>query len=285
MTTDTQNNSKNFIKSHDGTELFFRLWPATTDKRIGFFVVVHGLGEHSGRYEHFASYFNSLGYDVAAFDLRGHGRSGGKRGDVADFQQYIDDVDIFWQFIAEERKDVPGFLIGHSMGGLIVLRYGLIYSTPNMKAIIASGPLLRIKAPVPRWKVLLGRLLLRLFPTFSMPNGIDPSNLSRDKEVVKKYVEDPLVHRKVSVRWFFNTLRAMEDTMNRAHTMYYPLLVMHGGSDMLTDPDASEEFVKRSSSRKKKFIRYPQLYHEIFNEPEKEIVYSDLEGWIKELKK
>lgn len=273
------------IKGVKESELFYRIWGTEKEKKEGFFVVVHGLGEHSGRYENFAKYFNDKGFDVAAFDLPGHGKSEGRRGDIEEFRDYVDDVDQFWGFIADNRKDIPGFLIGHSMGGLIVLNYGLTYSTPNLKGIISSGPLLGLAVKVPKWKISLGKIALKIFPTLSMDNGINPEYLSRDKKVVEAYINDPLVHSKVTARWFFSVMEAMEYTINHAHNHIYPVLVMHGGEDKLTSPLASEEFVRKCIVKKKKFIKYPNLYHEIFNELEKEIVFSDILGWIEDLKK
>ncbi len=241
-------------------------------------VVVHGLGEHSGRYGNVVNALVPAGFNVFLYDLRGHGKSEGQRGHVYNFDHYIEDTRIFVENAAERTK-LPVVLIGHSMGGLIVLLFGEKHQD-LIKLVAASGPGLKIAVEVPKWKEVVGKFVSNILPTLSMTNEIDPSLLSHDPEVVKAYENDPLVIRKVSARWFTEFLRAQREAMENAHKLKLPLLIQHGGDDRIVSPEGSKEFYERAGSDDKELKIYPGLYHEIYNEVEKEKVLSDLLQWI-----
>ncbi len=242
-------------------------------------VVVHGLGEHSGRYGNVINALVPEGYNIFLYDLRGHGKSEGQRGHVYNFDHYIEDTRIFVEN-ARDRTGLLTILLGHSMGGLIVLLFGEKYQD-LIKLLVASGPAVKIAVEVPKWKEAIGKFVSNIFPTLSMTNEIDPSLLSHDPVVVKEYENDPLVIRKVSARWFTEFLRAQKEVLENAHKLKLPLLLQQGGDDQIVSPDGAKEFYERAGSEDKELKIYPGLYHEIYNETEKEKVLSDLTEWLK----
>lgn len=266
------------LNSLDGTTLACKIWqPADYPKAV--IILVHGIGEYSGRYHHVADYFQQRGFVVFTLDLRGHGRSKGRRGHVKHFDEYRQDVLQLVQHAHQQTPEIPAFLIGHSMGGLVSLLFALAHPD-EINAVIASGPAFVPIIPVPVWKVTLGQLLANVLPSFSMDNEIMPDMVSRNPEIVQAYGSDPLVHARVSARWFseFNSARTW--VMDNANTLSVPALLLHGKADKLVDPAGTEEFFNRIGLDDKHLILYDELYHEIFNEPEQVTVFSDIEAWI-----
>lgn len=239
-------------------------------------MIVHGLGEHSGRYKRLVDKLRHNGFGVVLFDLIGHGKSGGKRGDVKTFEDYLDNIDEASSLIDGERFH----MFGHSMGGLIALKYAL-EREERVISLVISAPLLRIKKNVPKLKLLVGKFFHRILPSFSMNNEVDPTLLCHDKEVVEAYVNDPLVHNKITLRWFFEVTNAMKSTLSRAEDLKLPTLFIHGSDDALTDPLATKEFYERMRA-KKKLIVYEGYYHESFNEPEGDKVLKHIYEWFVE---
>lgn len=266
------------FKSSDGLSLFGRAW-LPRDVPIANIALVHGIGEHSGRYDHVAHYFHQRDYAIFAVDLRGHGQSDGPRGHIEQFQDYLDDVKTLITYIEDRSANVPLFLLGHSMGGLVALVYALTYPD-DISAVIVSSPALRSRVEVPTWKVTLGNLMSTLNPTMAMTTDLDPLALSRDERVVKTYQADPLVHDQVTARWFTEFLKASEWAMEEANRLAVPALILQGGSDRIVDPAGAREFFDRIGLEDKYYIEYEPLYHEIFNEPEHLSVLGDVEAWL-----
>ncbi|MGB9736346.1 MAG: lysophospholipase [bacterium] len=263
-----------FTKAKDGMQLFYRYILADKPKASVF--IVHGLGEHSGRYE---NVINTLtDYNLFLLDLRGHGRSAGKRGHVMHFDEYLDDVDALRNELKSLVKG-KSFILGHSMGGLIVLRYA-IYRSDGLSGVVSSGPLLGVNVEVPKIKAMLGRVIAGIWPALSMSNEIDTNKLSHDKAVVDAYNNDPLVHTKVSARWYIEMVKAMEDTNANADKLTLPCLIMHGSEDALTNPQSSKAFFEKAGSKDKTYKLYEGYYHEIFNEIDKQKPLSDMLEWI-----
>ncbi len=263
--------------SFDGTSLYFREW--SVKEPLANILIIHGLGEHSGRYLKLAEDFNKSGFSVFAFDLRGHGRSGGKRGHIMNFNEYLYDVDNFKQML-HKRSPKPLFILGHSMGGLIAMNF-TIKNQAEIQGLITSSPLFRIRAKVPEWKKKLGVFLSSRIPSLSMSNGLNPYHLSHAPEVVKAYIKDPLVHRKVTARWFTEITKAMEETFRIAKRLNVPVLMLHGGEDLLTDPKGSEDIFELLTVRDKTLKIYNGFYHEIYNEVEREKPVADTIEWMK----
>ena len=270
-----------FFPGAGGLKIYWQgfISPAAGPSGPPLVLVAHGLGEHGGRYRNVIDRLLPLGHPVFLLDHRGHGRSGGKRGHINSFSEYLDDLRTFRRLALEETGRERVILLGHSLGGLIALCFAL--ENPGLlAAVVASSPALRVNAPVPAVKAALGKVLSRLLPSLTMDNGLDPEHLSHDPRVVREYVDDPLVHKKVSARWFTEFTARMEWARAEAPRLRLPLLLLHAGDDRLTDPAGSEQFFQRAGSARKNLIRYPGLYHAIFNEVGKEQVFQDLEKWI-----
>jgi alpha-beta hydrolase superfamily lysophospholipase len=267
-------NKEGFIKAKDGTEIFYKYILADKPKASVF--IVHGLGEHLGRYENVINTLKE--YNLFLLDLRGHGKSGGKRGHVMRFDEYLDDVDALRN---EVKNLVQGksFILGHSMGGLIVLRYA-IYRPEGLSGVVSSGPLLGVNVEVPKIQIVIGGFISKVAPSLAMSNNIDTNKLSHDRAVVDAYNNDPLVHAKVSARWYVEMVKAMVDTNANAGKLTMPCLIMHGSADALTNPKSSREFFEKAGSKDKTYKLYEGYYHEIYNEVEKQKPLSDMAEWL-----
>ena len=260
------------------SRLWRRTWRPPGQVR-GAVLLVHGLGEHSGRYANLARHCTDRGFAVFALDHYGHGRSEGQRGHVERFSVYLDGVRALLERVREEQPDVPLFLLGHSMGGLIAAAF-LLEAQAGFRACVLSGPAFRTDAEPAAIVMWIARLISWLAPT--VPTlGLDPAGISRDPQVVRAYVADPLVHHgKLSARLIVEMKAAMQDTVARAPEITLPLLILHGEDDVLTSPAGSREFHERVAARDKTLKIYPGLFHEIFNEPEKDAVLADMTHWL-----
>lgn len=241
--------------------------------------LVHGYAEHCGRYDHVARAFTDQGAVVHAYDQRGYGQSEGPRAYVDTFDDYLDDLALFLDNLELSRPNIPLFLFGHSMGGLVVLKYVLERSR-GIEGMILSAPAIEINpdlAPILR---RLAQVLGRIAPT--LPTTRSPENaISRDPAVVKAAKNDPLnYHGRVPARTGAEMLRAGCTVRSEFHTLTVPFLVIHGTADRLTSPTWSKTLYERAASTDKTLQLYEGLYHETFNEPEQEEVLSDLSAWL-----
>jgi len=261
-----------------GTQIYYQAWtPAAKLKAL--IVLAHGIGEHSGRYAHVADYMARNDFALWACDHRGHGRSGGKRGHVESFDDYIVDIDHLARIAKDRSPSNKAFLMGLSLGGLIAAYYAEKHPA-ELAGLVVSGPALAWKMKVPPAKVMIAKILSGIVPTFSIDTGLDPNLLSHDGEVVRKYVEDPMVHKVVTARWGTEFLRAQDETMLDANKLTLPCLVLQGGADGIVDPDATSRFFKRIGSADKTLKVYETFYHEVLNEPGKESVLGDISTWL-----
>jgi acylglycerol lipase len=272
------NESTATLKTADGLDLFLRRWPADAAPRQWTFVIVHGLGEHGGRYQHLAEWFSPLGATVYAMDLRGHGRSGGQRGHAASLSVILDDIEAIIQRAGEESGG-PLVLIGHSFGGLLAIAYALDRPERLDKAVF-SAPALISKVKVPPWKQALAGVLPKIAPRSSFANEIDPNVLSHDPAIAAAYVNDPLVHKRITAGLYASTIARGEAFIARAHELQVPFLLLHGRDDQIVDPIGSQRFFAAATVPGRAFCLYPGLYHEIFNELEHEKVFQDIESWL-----
>ena len=260
------------------SRLWRRTWTPAGETRAAI-VLVHGLGEHSGRYDYLASHCIRQGFAVFALDHYGHGKSDGQPGHVERFSVYLDGVRALLEQVRAEQPGVPLFLVGHSMGGLIAAAL-LPEEQAHLRACVLSGPAFASDAEPPAIVMRITRLIAWLAPTVPMI-GLDPAGVSRDPQVVRAYVRDPLVHHgKLTARLIVELKAAMQATLARAPEVSLPLLIMHGEDDVLTSPDGSREFYARAGSDDKTLKVYPSLYHEIFNEPEKDAVLLEMTDWL-----
>jgi acylglycerol lipase len=248
-------------------------------------LVVHGLGEHGGRYYHLPHYLKESFGAIYCMDQRGHGRSEGLRGHCDRFEQFTDDLSEVIVRVSGQVKQRFGraevHVLGHSFGGLVVLRTHFLNATLPVKSIIASAPLLGIKAHVPWIKQLAGRGLSKVWGSLQMHNEVDPALLSHDPEVPLAYKADRLVHDKATPRFYTEMLSAMADTVKRDAGLPYPLQMIISLQDRIVDADVGQQFFKNLKIRDKQLHTYPNFFHESMNELGKEKVFEDIAAWIK----
>ena len=244
-----------------------------------------GLGEHSGRYANLIDAFAEDGISFIGLDARGHGRSDGKRGD-ATITKLVNDLEEFLLLIRERYQVRRPMLLGHSMGGAVVISFALRHSNQwEISHLITSGAGLRPHLDAAqKIKMAGGKLLNLLSPTLTLPTGLPASGLSHDRSVIRAYENDPLVHDQISARLAVSLIEAGEEAIERAGILKIPCLILHGGSDPIVDPGGSEDFYQNVSSQDRQCKVYPNLYHEIFNEspPDRRRVLSDLRKWVLE---
>ncbi len=258
--------------------LYFRGWRPSPLPPKAALAVVHGFGEHSGRYVNIIHHFVPRGYSVYAFDLRGHGRSPGRRGHISDWAEFREDVGAFLQKVREYEDTIPLFLFGHSMGGLMVLDYGL-HHPEGLAGVIASGPVLTQPGVSPVL-LLISRLLSRVWPSLTLNTNLDATAISRDPDVVAAYKADPLVHSKASARLGTELTRTVEWVMSHADAWRLPLLIVHGEADRLAPPEGSRAFFEAVQYEDKQRIEYPGGFHEPHNDIDREQVLADIEAWL-----
>jgi alpha-beta hydrolase superfamily lysophospholipase len=268
---------EDYLTTSDNLRLLWRSWETSASPR-GTLLLIHGLGEHAGRYGHLAQAFNHAGFTVQAFDLRGHGRSEGVRGHTPSFDYWLEDVDLLLQ---QADPKLPIFLYGHSLGGLIAAVYALRRDEPEISYIL-SGPGFRRAFEVPAYKIFLAIVLAKLQPTFSQSSGLDPSTLSHDPAVVRAYREDPLVHDWATARLYIEATSAGEWALETADSFVDPLLLVFGAEDRLVDVEAGEHFYHHASSEDKSMRIWPGLYHEIHNETPYEPILEHMVAWVSE---
>ena len=256
-------------------------WPVEEPRAS--IVLVHGAGEHHGRYAHVAAAFGAQGIEVVTGDLPGWGRSAGRKGHIDSFSQYLDTVQG-WVGAAVEKANgaYPVFLLGHSMGGLVSVRFiQRGDGTTGLAGVLLSSPCLELKVPVPPWKARLAGWLDKGWPTLRLASGISPEMVSRDPVVQQAYVSDPLQYPKVSVRWFQELHRAMEAAWAERERLSIPALVLQAGDDALVNADAVERFTAGLPGDVT-FRRYPGMRHELLNEPEKGEVLRTMIAWMQQ---
>jgi acylglycerol lipase len=242
-------------------------------------LIVHGLGEHSGRYLNVVNHFVPLGYGVYGFDHPGHGKSEGVREGVERFADYTDTLRVCDEMVKSRQRGTPVFLLGHSMGGLIASCY-LLDHQADFRGAVISAPLVKAGGKVSPATILMGRILSALAPRMGLL-ALDAEGISRDPEVVKAYVGDPLVfHGKTPARLAAELLKAMQRVTAEAGKITLPFIVLQGSADKLVDPGGAQMLYDKASSKDKALKIYEGLYHEVFNEPERARVLRDVETWL-----
>lgn len=264
-------------RTSDGLELYAVDWTPNGEPK-GVLCAVHGLGDHIGRFNHVAEFMNDSGYAFLGFDLRGHGKSAGKRGHAPSYDALLDDISILLDEAKVRYVNPPKFLYGHSLGGSLVLNYAM-KRKPDVAGVIASGPILRPAFDPPAWKITLGNALYSLWPSFTMTNEIDTNGLSRDRDIVEAYNSDPLVHDRISVRLAVDMLNSGEWLLEHADDFKLPLLLMHGAEDPLCSPETTQQFAQGAAT-----VCHVTLwngrYHEIHNELDKEQIFETMLEWM-----
>lgn len=261
-----------------GTKLFAQTWEPdfNTDKPV--IGLVHGLGEHSSRYKELPAALVNDGYKVISFDLRGHGKSEGKRGHISAYEDYMEDIARLLSEAKHHFSNSDLFLYGHSMGGNLVLNYALRFK-PDIKGVIVTGPWLKLTSPPKPFIVKIAKLLDKVFPAFTTYNGIKPDELSHNEKNNVDAVKDDLLHPWITVHTYLELAEASCWALEHAAEFKYPLLILHGGSDKVTSPEGSIEFHKKAGEKSTIKI-LDDLYHEIHKEPYKDEIFTAILDWL-----
>ena len=268
-------------QSNDGVKIFGQQWENDTQPAKAVICLVHGFGEHSSRYEHVAQFFTDNQYAVITYDARGHGRSEGKRGHFASYDEFLNDVNNLLKQADIHFPNLPIIIYGHSMGGQVVANFAIKHQ-PKVAGIILSSPFFQPGFAPPALKIAAGKIMRNLIPSFSLPSGLDVNAISRDKEVVKKYSNDPLVFDSISSKMGIELIEFGAEAVQNAAKLSLPTLLFHGTADQLTSYNDSKKFAA-NAGKNVKFITYDGFYHECHNEPEKQVVLQNILDWCNKL--
>lgn len=263
------------LTTADKTSLFVRHYHAPESDRS--LVIVHGLSEHGGRYEHFARELVERGWSVLLADLRGHGHSGGVRTHVERFHKYLDDLALLF-----ESFDLPvarTVLLGHSTGSLISIRFLETRPAP-VKAAVLLAPLLALGVRVDPMTMAVGKLLSHVVPRARFKSKVNPAEATRNPEAIRRREADPHNHRSVTARWFFEMRKALRAAWSEADHIDVPLLVIQGGQDRIVDPAAAQSWLEPVNTADKTLIQLPEHYHELHNEPDWRDTLTTIVEWL-----
>lgn len=262
----------------DGTSLFFREW--IPDGNIkGVVCIIHGLGDHSNWYKGLVDYFNANNFAVTAFDLRGHGKSEGKRGHTPSYEAFMSDIDILLASTKNHFKNLPIFFYGHSFGGNLTLNY-VLRRSPKIDGVIISSPWLSLYSNPPKSKLYFAFLLNKIWPSFLVDNIVNEAALSHNPEIMQAYSKDPLTHSCISARLFTAAYKAGLWAIDNASKFNVPLLLIHGDSDKITSPEASKLFSQKVPDNLCTLKIYEGLYHSLHNELCNKKIFFNIGEWI-----
>ncbi len=265
----------------DNLELYHQCWLPEDDSKA-VLLIVHGLGEHCGRYMNVVNHFVPKGYAVYGFDHPGHGKSQGTRVFIKRFYDFIDNLKLFFDLVRQEQPDKKIFLVGHSMGGLITADYLLKYQSELGGAVI-SAPAVKVPEDLSKIAIFAAKILSKILPKTGIQQ-LDVQGVSSDPEVVQAYIDDPLVcNKKITARLAAELIIAMESITKNAGKISLPLIILQGTADILVDPDGASMLHERAGSKDKTIHIYDGFFHEIFNEPDHSKAFSDVETWLDRL--
>ncbi|RIE03519.1 lysophospholipase [Cohnella faecalis] len=242
--------------------------------------LVHGMGEHMGRYGHVGEMFAQTGYVVFGFDQRGHGRTEGKRGHTPSYEALLEGIDWMLTQMRSRYPGVPVFLYGHSMGGNLTLNY-VLRKQPELAGAIVSGPWLKLAFAPPSLSLIVGRLVENVFPSYMNDRPISTDRLTSDPDMAAMIRGDRLGHGQITAKYFFSIHRSGLWALNHASELRIPLLLMHGGDDSVTSIEASRKFADHAGPRCM-FVEWPGFKHELHNEKDREAVFAFIRRWLEE---
>ncbi len=273
------------LSAPDGTRLWFER--DVPDGARAHLVLVHGYGDHLGRYRTFRDAMLAEHFAVHAYDTRGHGRSDGPRGGVGTFGEYTDELEAFVRSVHPLAAGLPLFIVAHSHGGLIALSWLLgrgadAPRTFDLRGLVLSAPYLGLAVAPPAWKTAPAVLLSRLSPSLPIPTGIASADLSRDPAWQRATDEDPLYGRKATPRWYTEHTRMQREVLGAGARLRIPVLLMLPGEDRVASAPVSRRWFETLTISDKRLREWPSMRHEIFNEIGKEEVYAATSRWISE---
>lgn len=266
------------IPTPDGLSL--RGWHWARPNPRAQLIIAHGFGEHGGCYPHVAEALGTaLNVDVVSPDLRGHGRSPGRRGVVAGYNELVSDLRSALLWTRRRQPERPTYILGHSNGGLVSLKLALEGDAP-LDGLVVSNPSLKLATRVPRHKVLIGGLLRRFAPTVTLGAKLNAGILTSDPDMQRHHQDDPLRHSRISAPLFFGMVEEGRLVSDRASELQTPLLLLLGGQDEVVDPEESQRVFERVGSRDKTLRLFPEMLHEPLNEIGREQVFADIIAWL-----
>lgn len=270
-----------WLRAHDGIKLFNRIWiPENYPEKI--IVLIHGLGEHGGRYEHWAELFTSHNYIFVAGDLRGHGKSKGIRGDARRPVLMVKDILLTIRDIREEFPKLPLVLYGHSLGGTLLIELYKHYK--DVEGLIITSPWLELVYKPPEWKSKIATVFEYFLPWLTIRSDIIPEQLTKRTEVIESLYNDNLVHRRISIRFYNDMNRLGKKILEEDYSAEVPVLIMQGEEDQLVSTDSTRKFAEKL----RLFGTYklwPENYHEIHNDVDYLLVFDYILEWLKNIKK
>jgi len=267
------------LKSKDGLSLYSIAWKISSPT-INI-CLVHGLGEHSGRYEHVAAFYNNLGANVYALDLRGHGQSEGARGCGPDLDAFLNDIDALLEHMNEDSPDLDWMFHLHSMGGNIGLNH-VLRRKSACRAVVATGPWITLESDPSKALIIVANLINK-FGGFTQASGIDAKHVSTDPDEVEKYINDPLNHDKISSKAGMALYYAGQYLHTYKGGINIPTLIMHAEQDKLTLASGSKQFVENNPANVT-FKIWEDVYHELHNDVKRNQMFLFIEDWIKKNK-
>ena len=250
--------------AYGGLSLYYQSWLFEGTPVRGSVVIVHGIGEHSGAYRNVVERLAPAGFALYGFDLRGHGRSPGRRAFIQSWDDYRQDVRAFARFVASQQPRQPLFLLGHSLGGIIALDYAVRHPD-DLRGVIAIGPAIGELGISPAL-MTIARIVSRAWPSFTLRTGLDVSAISRDPDVISAYQSDPLVHDRGTARLAAETERAVTWVQAHASELRVPLLIQHGDADRIAGLDGSRRFMANAGTSDKTLCEYPGAFHQVHND-------------------
>lgn len=266
--------------SLDGIKLSGYLWQPK-ENPVALINLVHGFGEYSERYDHWAMRFVEKGFVVHSIDNRGHGKSDGRRGHINSFDDFLNDAEVLVKESTKLYPGLPQFIYGHSLGGNIVTNY-ILKRENNFKGAVISSPWYRLAFNPSASVLFIARIMNKVYPKLTQNSNMDVKGISHDPDVVEAYIKDPLIHEKISARMFYEIVSAGRKVIENTDKLNLPVFIQHGTGDNITSHKASKEFYEKAKTQKKdiEFKEWPGLYHELHNEVDKDEIFEMIYQWL-----
>jgi alpha-beta hydrolase superfamily lysophospholipase len=262
--------------------IFIRSWPSNNDPTYNI-IIIHGLGEHSGRYKEFASFFIKKNIGVFSFDLIGHGKSDGLKGHISNMKDFTDSIEEVLIEIRKRFINTPIIIFGHSLGGCLALNYLIERKSKEISLAIISSAWIETKIQIPKYLLIIQRIIHTLFPKIRLSNRLDTKDLSKDIKIVDKYKNDPLVHDRISLNLLSEINKTIKKIKNKDYNIEIPVLIIHGKKDKIISYKGSELINKKINNSKLKL--YDNVYHEPHNDNERKEILEYYYDFIKNHKK
>jgi lysophospholipase len=268
-----------FFSARDNTRLY---WQSLIPDEVpeAWVGIVHGYGDHSGRYKHVAEHLVAQGLGTIALDYRGHGKADGRRGHCDNWFDFVDDIEVFWARLRGMAQGKPAFVLAHSHGALVAAHWVLRRKPEGLRGLVMTAPYFKMAFDPPGAKVFFSKAVGMVIPWLRVPWGLTPQMMTRDLEMQKMTAEDPLNPNTATPRWFVQSLAAMEQARARAKELDVPLLVAAGGADPIASTPAARAFFEAAGAADKTYKEYPEFLHEILNEVGRDQVLADISRWI-----